>query len=163
MNSLGLLKKLANLSFRFRSLKDKHTLWYMCLNVIIKSITRSLIILRMREKWLMICMPEIIFSNIFKCSKTKNILQTRYLEVKKQESKYELYILRIKCSKQCTRDAFRGWNVSSKLRLNYLEIFKHEHEGYKLNKKGMLDGSIVSAAARNVRLMYWKVKIPQGR
>ena len=59
-------------------------------------------------------------------SKITNILQKRYLEVKKQESKYEVLISRIKCSKQCTRDAFKGWNVSSKVPLNYLEVLKHK-------------------------------------
>ena len=48
------------------------------------------------------------------------------LEVKKQKAKNASLFLRINCSKQCTRDFFTGWNASSKVRPNYLEVLKHQ-------------------------------------
>ena len=39
---------------------------------------------------------------------------------------YQFQISRIKCSKQGTRDPFSGRNVSSRVRLNNLEVLKNE-------------------------------------
>ena len=52
--------------------------------------------------------------------------------IKKQKAKNDLLFLRINCSKQCTRDFFRDWNASSKVRLIYLEALKQ-------HKKAMVD------------------------
>ena len=61
--------------------------------------------------------------------------ETRYSEVKKQKTKYNWFISRLKCNKQYYRIAFRGQNVPSKVRLRYLEVVKHQE---RLNdiKKG---------------------------
>ena len=40
-------------------------------------------------------------------SKTRNNLQRRYLEVKKQEAAFESQLSRLKHNKQCTHDVFR--------------------------------------------------------
>ena len=48
------------------------------------------------------------------------------LEAKKQKAKKDRQILRITSRKQCTRDFFRGWNASKKVRLIYLELLKHK-------------------------------------
>ena len=59
-----------------------------------------------------------------KCSKTKNELERRYQEVKKQEATYGPQISSLTCNKKCTRNVFRKWNKSSKVRLIYLEVLK---------------------------------------
>ena len=40
-------------------------------------------------------------------SKTRNNLQRRYLEVKKQEAAFESQLSKLKHNKQCTHDVFR--------------------------------------------------------
>ena len=113
--------------------------------------------------------------------KTTNISQTKYVEVKKQESKYELYISKIKGNKQSTRVVYADWNLSSKVWLIYSEILRHEKRygwcflklidekdgttdvlsGYEANKNGTPVVFIVSAARRKMSLIHWKFKVPE--
>ena len=57
--------------------------------------------------------------------KRRNNLQKRYLQIKMEEIACESQITSLKCKKHCTRDVFREWNKSSKVRLIYLHVLKH--------------------------------------
>ena len=46
--------------------------------------------------------------------------------VKEQEANYESQLTGLKCNKECTRDVFRDGNNSTKVRLLYLKISKHD-------------------------------------
>ena len=70
-----------------------------------------------------------------KSSKTKNELERRYLEVKKQKATYGPQISSLKCIKKCTRNVFRKWNKSIKVRLIYLDVLKHAQScGWRFRK-----------------------------
>ena len=70
-----------------------------------------------------------------KCSKTKNELERRYQEVKKQEATYGPQISSLTCNKKCTRNVFRKWNKSSKVWQIYREVLKHaQGSGWRLCK-----------------------------
>ena len=60
--------------------------------------------------------------------------ETRYLEVKKQDGKYNWFISRLKCNKKYARITFRGWNAPSKEQLRGSKAqtkAKRHQEGYE--------------------------------
>ena len=57
--------------------------------------------------------------------KTELNLEIRYLEVKKQDAKYDWFVSSLKCNKQFAHIVCTGRNGSSKMQLIYLVILKH--------------------------------------
>ena len=94
--------------------------------------------------------------------KTTFNLDIRYIELKKQDAKNELFASRLKSKQQCVRIAFRGGNVQSKMRLRYLKIVKHQ-EWLNNIKKGTIDNFIGCKTLSKVNLIYLKVKLKEAK
>ena len=61
--------------------------------------------------------------------------EIRYLEFEKQDAKFDWFIPRLKCNKQCASITFRCWKAPSKVRLRYLDVVK-QRENLNDTKKG---------------------------
>ena len=92
--------------------------------------------------------------------KTKFDLKIRYLEVKKQDAKYDWFPLRLKCNKKLACIAFRPWNASSKVRLRYLEVLKHQERLSDISK-GSRDEVIGCKTLKKVNPMYLELKFKE--
>ena len=83
-----------------------------------------------------------------------------YLEVKKQDAKYDWFVSSLKCSKQCSRTVFSGWNEPSNVRIRYLEVLKYK-ERLNVLKKGTRVHFSGCKILSKVKPMYLEVKLKE--
>ena len=88
-------------------------------------------------------------------------LEIKYLEVKKQDAKYDWFVSRLKCNKQCARMAFRGRNAPSKVQLRYLGDLNRQE---RLNdiKKGTRDNFRAYKTLSTRKTMHLEVKLKEA-
>ena len=98
-------------------------------------------------------------------SKTRNNLQRRYLQIKKEEAADDSQISSLNCKKHCTRDVFREWNKSNVVRLIYWQVLKNGQRKKcqkceKCQKNGTNKVLKVKQTTSKVLILLWDGKAP---